>query len=121
MVDGPADDRDPAVAAGLVDRVLFLSDREGFMRTYQVEEHGQPRPFAETDLPESHPAALPGDYYTILVSSERSGTADVYRASFTGYTVLAPSPGFDGQPAGGPTLWEPGVEPSLEWLQKQER
>ncbi|MFC2031422.1 hypothetical protein ACFLWA_11945, partial [Chloroflexota bacterium] len=100
---------------------LFLSDREGFVRTYQMEEYNQPRPFAETDQPESHPATLPGDYYTILVSSERNGSANVYRAGFSGYTVLAPSPGFDGQPAGGPTLWEPDTKASLEWLQKQER
>ena len=121
VIVGPADDRDPAVAAGLVERVLFLSDREGFMRTYQADEYGQPRPFAETEQPESHPATLPGDYYAILVSSERDGTADVYRAGLSGYAVLAPSPGFDGQPAGGPTLWQPDTEASLEWLQKRER
>ena len=120
VIASPADDRDPAVAAGLVERLLFLSDRDGVMRTYTADGPSQPRPFAETDQPEAHPAALPGEYYAILVSAERDGTTNIYRAGFSGYTPLAPSPDFDGHPAGGATGWEPDTAGSLAWLQEQE-
>ena len=121
VIVSPADDRDPAVAAGLMERLLFLSDRDGVMRTYQVELHSQPWPFAETDQPEAHPATLPGEPYAILVSVEREGISDVYRASLSGYTPLAPSPGFDGQPAAEASGWEPDTTASLAWLQDRER
>jgi dipeptidyl aminopeptidase/acylaminoacyl peptidase len=114
-----ADDRDPAVAAGLVDRVFFLSDRGGVMRTYTTDTDSQPRPFAETDQPEAHPATLPGAYYEILVSAERDGTVNIYRASLSGYTPLAPTSGFDGHPAGEATGWKPDTAGSLAWLQER--
>jgi hypothetical protein len=116
VITGPADDRDPAVVAGLVERLLFLSDRDGLMRTYVFEPNAQPRPFAETDQPEAHPAVLPGEYYAILVSSERGGTTDIYQGGFSGYAPLSPSPGFDGHPAGGAVAWRPDTAASLAWL-----
>jgi dipeptidyl aminopeptidase/acylaminoacyl peptidase len=121
VIVGPADDRDPAVGAGLVKKLLFLSDRDGVMRTYVAEGTAQPRPFAQTDRPEGHPATLPGELYTILVSAERDGRVDIYRAGLSGYTALAPSPGFDGQPAGEATGWVPDTAASLAWLQAQAR
>jgi hypothetical protein len=120
VIVSPADDRDPAVATGLMARLLFLSDRDGIMRTYQAELPSQPWPFAETDQPEAHPATLPGESYAILVSVERDGTSDVYRAGLSGYTPLAPSPGFDGQPAAEASGWEPDTAASLAWLQERE-
>jgi hypothetical protein len=120
VIVSPADDRDPAVAAGPVERLLFLSDRDGFMRTFAADPHSQPRPFAETDQPEAHPATLPGQSYAILVSVERDSAVNIYRASFSEYTALAPSPGFDGQPAGEATGWEPDPAASLAWLQALE-
>jgi hypothetical protein len=121
VIEGPADDRDPAVAAGPVDRLLFLSDRDGFMRTYQWDGSSQPRAFAETDRPEAHPASLPGEYYEILVSAGRGDEVDVYRAGFSGYAPLAPAPGYDGQPAAQATGWEPSIVASLAWIEEQER
>jgi len=116
VIVSAADDRDPAVAAGLAKKVMFLSDRDGTLKTYTAEAHAQPRPFAETDQPEAHPATLPGAYSEILVSAEREGSVDIYRVGLSGYTPLAPSPGFDGHPAGEATLWEPDPAASLDWL-----
>jgi dipeptidyl aminopeptidase/acylaminoacyl peptidase len=121
IIEGPADDRDPAVAAGAVDRLLFLSDRDGTMRTYQWDRSSAPRAFAETDRAEAHPAPLPGKQYEILVSMGREGEADVYRTGFSGYAPLAPAPGYDGQPAVQATGWEPSIDASLAWLEEQER
>ncbi len=118
LILSPGDDRDPAVAAGLVEKVLFLSDRDGLMRVYTVDEHSQPRAFTETGQPEAHPATLPGEYYEILVSVEREGTVNIYWAGLSGYTPLAPSPGFDGHPAGEATGWKPDTADSLEWLKE---
>ena len=120
LIVHPADDRDPAVAAGLVERLLFLSDRDGVMRTYTAEPYSQPRPFAETDGPEAHPATLPGEYYDILVSAERAGTTNVYRIGLAGYSPVALSPSFDGHPAGGATGWEPDTADSTSWLEGRE-
>jgi TolB protein len=120
VIVSPADDRDPTVVAGLAERLLFLSDRDGIMRTYVADGDSAPRPFAETEQPEAHPAALPGEFGTILISSEGKGSPDLYRADFSGYTALAPSNSFDGHPAGGAAGWEPDVVTSLDWLQEQE-
>lgn len=120
VIVSPADDRDPAIAAGLVERLLFLSDRDGFMRTYVADDPSYPRPFTVTDHPEAHPATLPGEYDTILISTEREGTFDIYRAGLSEYVPLAPSPGFDGHPAGQATGWKPDTVTSLAWFQEQE-
>jgi len=120
VIASPADDRDPAVGGGLAERLLFLSDRDGVMRVYVAEPHAQPRPFAETDQIEAHPATLPGQYYELLVSAEREGTTDIYRISLAGYSALASSPGFDGHPAGGATGWRPDTTESFSWLAAQE-
>ncbi len=120
LVVDPADDRDPAVDAGPVVKLLFLSDREGFMRTYVAEGSSQLRPFTNTEQPEAHPAILPGEYHAILLSAQRDGSADIYRAGLFEYTPLAPSPGFDGQPAGEATGWRPDTAATLAWLEEQE-
>jgi hypothetical protein len=125
VIVDPADDRDPAVR--LDGKMLFLSDRDGVMRTYTTvigDRYSQPRPFAETDLPEAHPAGLPDDPYTIrgiLVSAERDGVTHIYRVSYSGYDLLAPSPAFDGHPATEATGWVPDPEAGLAWLREQER
>ena len=120
VIEDPADDRDPAVVSGPVDKLLFLSDRDGFMRAYQWDESTPPRAFAETDRPEAHPASLPGEHYEIVVSIGQDNKADVYRAGFSGYAPLAPAPGYDGQPAGQATGWEPSIVASLAWIEEQE-
>jgi hypothetical protein len=116
LIAGRADDRDPAVQAGLVERLLFLSDRDGFMRAYTTDGISRPRPAAETGQPEAHPAVLPGEYYDFLVSADRDGNLDIYRAGLSGYVPLAPSPAFDGQPAAEAPGWLPGYEAGLAWL-----
>jgi hypothetical protein len=124
IVDG-ADDRDPAVR--LDGKMLFLSDRDGVMRTYTTiigDRYSVPLPFAETDLPEAHPAGLPDDPYTIhgiLVSAERDGVTNVYRVGYSGYSPLAPSPAFDGHPAAEATGWMPDPEAGLVWLREHEQ
>lgn len=120
VIVSPADDRDPAVRLALLEELLFLSDRDGIMRTYEATSYSQPWAVTETDQPEAHPAALPGEYYTILVSAERDGITNIYRVGLSEYTPLAPSPGFDGRPAAEPTGWKPDTAVSLAWLQEQE-
>jgi WD40 repeat protein len=116
VIVSPADDRDPAVLAGPVDRVLFLSDRDGTMRTYTTDPTVDPMSFTNTGLSEAHPATLPGEYYGVLISAERDGDMGIYLASRSSYTVLTASPGFDGQPAGEATPWKPDSVDSLRWL-----
>jgi hypothetical protein len=120
VIVSPADDRDPAAVPGFVNRLLFLSDREGFKRTFRSDATSQPWPFAETDRPEAHPATLPGQELYILVSAERDGSMDVHRIGPGEYTPLAPSPAYDGQPAGEATRWQPDMDASLAWLQELE-
>jgi hypothetical protein len=74
----------------------------------------------EIEQPVAHPAALPGESFALLVSSEQDGVSNVYRADLSGFTPLASSPTFDGQPAAGATGWEPDPEASLLWLQAHE-
>jgi hypothetical protein len=125
VVVDPADDRDPAVR--LDGRMLFLSDRDGVIKTYMTvigDRYSRPRPFAETDLPEAHPAGLPDDPYTIngiLVSAERDGVTNIYRVGYSGYSPLAPSPAFDGHPAAEATGWLPDPEAGLAWLREHEQ
>jgi hypothetical protein len=64
---------------------------------------------------------LPGEQYEILVSAGRGNEVDVYRASFSGYEPLAPSPDYDGQPAAQATGWKPSTAGSLAWIEEQER
>jgi hypothetical protein len=122
VIVSPADDRDPAVR--LDAKVLFLSDRDGFLRTYTAligDKYSSPRAFNDSDQPEAHPAGLPDDPYTttsILVSAERDGQTDIYRVVLSEYRPVAPSPAFDGQPAAEPTGWEPDSATSLAWIQE---
>jgi hypothetical protein len=120
VIVSPADDRDPAVVLEVTVKLLFLSDRDGIMKTYVGDWYSQPWAYTDTDQPEGHPAALPAEYYRILVSAERDGTTDVYLVSRPEYTPLAPSPGFDGQPAAGATGWQPDSAASLASLQELE-
>jgi hypothetical protein len=86
------------------------------MRTYVTETFADSRPFAETSRPEAHPATLSGEYYRILLSAERDGTMNIYRAGLSESMHLAVSPGFDGEPAGEPVAWKPDPAESLAWL-----
>jgi hypothetical protein len=123
VVVSAADDRDPAVMAGYVDRLLFLSDRDGIFRAYAQDVGGGGAlafPKTETGQPEAHPATLPADLNRILVSSERDGPSNIYRAILAEYVPLAPSTAFDGHPAAEATGWRPDPEASLSWLQAHE-
>ena len=119
VVVSPADDRDPAVIASHADKLLFLSDRDGIFRAYyMVLGYQSTTAFAQTqtDLPEAHPAALPVETSWILVSSERDGFSNIYRALLDNYKPLAPAAVFDGQPAAEATAWRPTPDSSLSWL-----
>ena len=121
VVVGPADDRDPAVRTEYVPRLVYLSDRDGIMRTYGYDYVSSPRPATDTDQPEAHPATLTGEPYLILVTLEREGSTDIFRTSFySDYEPLIASAGFDGQPAAEAVGWRPEFEPSLAWLEAWE-
>ena len=90
------------------------------MRTYTYDTYSNPQPATETDQPEAHPATLTGESFFILVSSDRNGTVDIYRAAPYEYTPLIASPGFDGQPAAEAVGWRPDFEASLAWLAASE-
>jgi hypothetical protein len=116
-----ADDRDPAVMTTYLDKLLFLSDRDGIWRTYyQNLGYESISAFAqtETERPEAHPATLPAETSWILVSSERDGPSNIYRAILDEYIPMAPSTAFDGQPAAEATAWRPEPEASLSWLEE---
>ena len=72
-------------------------------------------------VPWAQPASLPGNSYGILVSVERDGDVDIYRAGFAGYEPLAPAAGYDGQPAAQATGWTPSITASLAWIEEHER
>ncbi len=118
VVTGPADDRDPAVSAE--NTLLFLSDRDGFMRAYTLDlryGYAKPYAFAETDQPEAHPSWVDVEGgYAILVAAERDGVSNVYRVTASGYTPLSPTSDFDGHPAWGPVWWRPEAAASREGL-----
>ncbi len=111
VVNGPADDRDPAVDSS--NNLLFLSDRDGTRRVYRLnlkDPYGRPWPATQTDHPESHPSPVDDSSYTILVAVEQAGDSNIYRVVGSESRPVAGSPAFDGQPAWGPVLWN-SIEP----------
>jgi dipeptidyl aminopeptidase/acylaminoacyl peptidase len=120
IVTGTADDRDPAVMATYLGKVLFLSDRDGVWRTYYQDlGYLGSSAFAqtETEHPEAHPATLPAETNWILISSNRDGPSNIYQAILGEYKPMAPSKAFDGQPAAEATAWQPASGASLSWLE----
>ena len=123
LVTGPADDRDPAIGGyrllstyfdfdfGPSGYLFFLSDREGIQKTYVTTPDDTTvtaEPFAENDLAEAHPSWF--NEYTLLVAAGQAEEADIYALTpFGAPKALTESPGFDGQPAGGPVWWLPKI------------
>ena len=124
IVTGPADDRDPAFTDNA--ELLFLSDRDGVMKTYIMGmrySHEQPRAFTATDQPEAHPTwQQTGAGLMIVVETSRAGRAGIYGATYgsqaADYLPLVISKkGFDGHPAWMASGWAPDESASLAWLQ----
>ena len=115
LTTDPAADRDPAVARD--GTVYFLSDRTGVPRTYRFASTMGKPPFDESTFdaglssdpsqPEGHPA-IAADGSTILVSLTENGATNIYAY---GVTPVTGGSGFNGHPAGAPTLWLPPPMP----------
>ena len=107
VVTGPADDRDPAVNGQSA--LLFLSDRDGVMRSYRKDlrypESGV-YPVAETSRPEGHPAWIEDSAGgSILVSVEGGSATNIYRAGYpSSYTPLTGLAWLQRAPGLGPGL-----------------
>lgn len=130
IVTGPADDRDPAIGGssplassfdfdfGPEGFLFFLSDRDGAMKSY-VTLPVSPAPpasqFAQIDQVQAHPSWFEGT--TLLAAVGEAGGSDIYNLTPWGPAqALIVSPGFDGQPAGGPVWWQPDEANSFAWL-----
>ncbi|MCB0213024.1 MAG: PD40 domain-containing protein, partial [Anaerolineae bacterium] len=122
LITGDADDRDPAV--GPDGTIYFLSDRDdGIMKifTYKLKTsaNGTGEPVIEalnaTDAPQAHPSPTLNQNTPILAALTPEGQSDIYLLGYS--TVpLTNEPGFDGQPAAGPTGWNPSKDLSYDWL-----
>ncbi|MFN8454156.1 MAG: hypothetical protein U0401_05690 [Anaerolineae bacterium] len=126
VVTGPADDRDPAIwlssqpsSFGFEARefLSFLSDRAGTMQPYVTLADGsttEVKPFASADQAQAHPSWFRD---SLLVAIGEAEESDIYKLTFSGSPqAFISSPGFDGQPAGGPVLWRPDEAASMAWL-----
>jgi Tol biopolymer transport system component len=116
LVTRPSDDRDPAIGgSGLLSTyfdfdfgpagyLFFLSDRDGGQKSYVTTPEGSAvtaERFADNDLVEAHPSWF--KEYTLLVAVGQDEASEIYALTpFSPPKVLTESPGFDGQPAGGP-------------------
>jgi Tol biopolymer transport system component len=126
IVVSPADDRDPAVNASArlgnylalegmqSPYLLFLSDREGAMRTYVtgLTGAGTVELYTAAAQTEAHPSWFAND--TLLLAIGQETGSDIYKVTLPQGTptLLFASPGFDGQPAGGPVWWQPDAATS---------
>jgi len=121
IVTGPADDRDPAVTE--LGELLFLSDRDGVMKTYIQYPNEQPFAYTRTDQPEAHPTLRrSGVGMWIVVETSRDSKAGIYQANYgsdaAGYSpVVISEKGFDGHPAWMASWWTPDETASLDWLE----
>lgn len=121
IVTRPSDDRDPAIGGssllstyfdldfGPAGYLFFLSDREGGLKSYVTTPEGtatSAERFIEADEVEAHPSWF--RQYTLLVAVGQDEKSDIYALTpFSSPEALTDSPGFDGQPAGGPVWWQP--------------
>jgi WD40-like Beta Propeller Repeat len=116
LIVSPADERDPAVAR---DYLVFLSDREQFMRTYRAYPPYD-RPGAIPVTPggqnEAHPAPLDDAVGGTLVYLPEGDPAGIYIASSVGYVPFVVGAAFNGHPAGGPVPWLPDADWSYQRL-----
>jgi hypothetical protein len=115
----PADDRDAAVGLdfgmprGSGTRILFLSDRDGLMKTYSAFFELSSEPslsvYSDTEQAEAHPS---WDAFNrlALVAREEDGISIIYTGRYSDYVPLTDGKNFDGQPAGGPVWWIPDIE-----------
>lgn len=127
VVTGPADDRDPAVGLSSqlgysfdvdsLEFLSFLSDRDGTMQPYVTLPDGSTtvvKPFAQTDQAQAHPSWFQD---TLLVTMGEAEESDIYKlTSYGSPQAVTSSPGFDGQPAGGPVWWQPNQADGMAWL-----
>ncbi|MEM7342857.1 MAG: hypothetical protein AAF485_01315 [Chloroflexota bacterium] len=128
LITHPADDRDPVIKPG-GKQLLFLSNRDEFNRVYEFEKWGPAlKPhlsspeFEYTTLftitqgiePVAHFSLV--DYSEVLISAGQGKNSDIYRGDRKDFIPLTDSPAFDGQPAWGPTIWQPDLEASQKWL-----
>lgn len=127
VVTHPADDRDPAVNRS--GTMVFLSNRDGIMRTYLLDSLALTYPAiyarTDTDRPEGHPAWIDDlARMHVLLEMERDGETTIFRRAPGGSAAesvpLAASPAFEGQPAWGAVWWTPDSVLSREWLEDQE-
>lgn len=124
LITGDSDDRDPAIHSD--GTIYFLSDREGAMKifTYRTspdDEDAEPKIEVfnqKVEQPQAHPSPALSAYTSdlIIAALTQNGRSDVYRLSYYSADPLTDSPGFDGQPAAGPTIWNPDPDISREWL-----
>jgi TolB protein len=107
LTTDPADDRDPATATA--ENILFLSDRDGTMTSYELHlayEQNFVYSRGDAGLAESHPSwDAFGD--RLFVAREEDGAWDIYRVAYDDPIRLTNTRFFDGHPAGSPVWWEP--------------
>ncbi len=114
LTTDPADDRDPATGPGPDTNILFLSDRDGLMRTYEFWLDYVFDSY-KADQAQAHPSWGGRDALgerQVIVAQEDDGISNIYKTeknydSSVEYFPLTDTRFFDGHPAGSPVWWYP--------------